>query len=111
MAKRSQVAMLPDDILKELECRLYTSRFSKYQQHSEWLNKLGYEISKSAIHRYGKKLQKQLKENETMLRLSAMEQMLLQDFRSLQDDEKIIQASKTLSMLASGFNVIIRYEK
>lgn len=111
MGKRSQIEMLPNNVRKELESRIRRSCFSEYQKHSDWLAKLGCSISKSAVHRHGTKLQKRLQDIEKTLGLNAMEQMLLQDFRSLQDDKKIIQALKTISMLASGFNVSIKYEQ
>lgn len=38
MAKRSKIEMLPDNVLGELNYRLQNSRFSEYQQHSDWLH-------------------------------------------------------------------------
>lgn len=111
MSRRSSVEMLPDNVLKALERKIYSSRFSEYQKHSEWLKGLNYDISKSAVHRYGQKLFQQSQNMQNVLKLSVLEQMLLQDFRSLQDDDKIIQAIKTMSMLASGRKVSIHYDE
>lgn len=57
MGKRSAVEMLPDDVRRQLDDEIRKSRFSGYTQHSEWLERQGYEISRSSVHRYGKKLQ------------------------------------------------------
>ena len=75
MAKRSKIEMLPDNVLDELNHRLQNSRFSDYQQHSDWLHEQGYAIAKSTVHRHGQKLSK--------ITSSKEEQALLDIFRQL----------------------------
>ena len=58
MAKRSSVEQLPQVIRHELERKLADNGFSDYTALAEWLNEQGYEISRSAVHRYGAKIQK-----------------------------------------------------
>lgn len=58
MAKRSSVEQLPQSVRHELERKLADNGFSDYTALAEWLNEQGYEISRSAVHRYGAKVQK-----------------------------------------------------
>lgn len=57
MSRRSSIQVLlePHD-LEELNRRLQESYFSNYTQHTQWLNEQGYDVTRSAVHRYGKKL-------------------------------------------------------
>ena len=57
MSRRSSVQLLlPRDVLEDLNRKLQDSCFSNYTQHTQWLNKQGYNIKRSALHRYGQKL-------------------------------------------------------
>lgn len=58
MAKRSTVERLPQEIRHELERKLADNGFSDYTSLAEWLHTQGYEISRSAVHRYGAKIQR-----------------------------------------------------
>jgi hypothetical protein len=58
MARRSTVDGLPEDVRRWLERALAESSFSGYQALEEMLREKGYLISKSAIHRYGQKIEK-----------------------------------------------------
>lgn len=53
MPARSKITQLPDDIRGELERKLITGGFSDYAALEIWLRDQGYEISRSAIHRFG----------------------------------------------------------
>lgn len=61
MAPRSSVEMLPENIRHEFERRLIGSGFSDYTALASWLNEQGYQISRSAAHRYGQKIERRLK--------------------------------------------------
>lgn len=61
MAKRSQIEQLPDDVRRWLERALTENGFSGYVELEELLKEKGYSISKSAIHRYGQKIENRLK--------------------------------------------------
>lgn len=57
MSRRSDIErLLPINIKRELNEKLYCNGFSEYQKLSDWLKSLDYDISKSAIHRYAQKL-------------------------------------------------------
>ncbi len=57
MPARSRIALLPDEIRDELERKLLTGGFSDYAALESWLRDQGFEISRSAIHRFGKDFQ------------------------------------------------------
>src|SRR5690606_6677096 len=45
--------LLPEAIRGELDGRLVAGGFAGYEALSDWLGEQGFEISKSALHRYG----------------------------------------------------------
>lgn len=51
---------LPDEVRSELDQRLVASGFGDYRGLADWLEEQGFEISKSAIHRYGEKFERRL---------------------------------------------------
>ena len=53
MPPRSKVQQLPDATRQALEQKLIANGFSDYEALAEWLAENGYEISKSALHRWG----------------------------------------------------------
>lgn len=61
MAPRSQIEQLPDDVRRWLERALTENGFSGYVELENLLKEKGYSISKSAIHRYGQKIESRLK--------------------------------------------------
>lgn len=60
MPPRHSVAALPEDTRKALETRLIKGGFSGYTELAEWLQAEGYEISRSALHRFGKDFQNRI---------------------------------------------------
>lgn len=61
MAPRSSIEQLPDDVRHWLERALTENGFSGYVELENLLKEKGYQISKSAIHRYGQKIEGRLK--------------------------------------------------
>ena len=53
MPARSKITLLPEDIRAEFERLLITSGFSNYAGIEAWFREKGFEISRSAIHRFG----------------------------------------------------------
>lgn len=51
---------LPDEVRRWLDRALAAGNFSGYERLEELLREKGYQISKSAIHRYGAKLERKL---------------------------------------------------
>lgn len=58
MARRSTIEKLPEDVRRWLERALTESGFSGYNELESLLRERGYVISKSAIHRYGQKIER-----------------------------------------------------
>lgn len=58
MAQRSTINQLPEAVRHEFERKLIANGFANYQSLTEWLHSQGYEISRSAAHRYGQKVQR-----------------------------------------------------
>jgi hypothetical protein len=50
---RSKVLQLPKEIRDDLDRRLVKGGFADYAALTAWLEKKGFEISKSSLHRYG----------------------------------------------------------
>lgn len=57
MPRRSSVLAVPPEIREELNARLVAGGFAGYEELAAWLAAQGCQISKSALHRYGKGLQ------------------------------------------------------
>ena len=61
MGKKSTVETLPKEVKEWLDRALVESNFSGYKLLAEEMKARGYEISKSAIHRYGQDFEDRLK--------------------------------------------------
>ena len=61
MGKKSTVETLPKEVKEWLDRALVESNFSGYKLLAEAMKARGYEISKSAIHRYGQDFEDRLK--------------------------------------------------
>ena len=61
MAPRSSIEKLPEDVRRWLERALTENGFSGYVELETLLREKGYSISKSAIHRYGQKIERRFK--------------------------------------------------
>ncbi|MDP8080234.1 DUF3486 family protein [Phocoenobacter skyensis] len=61
MAQRSSIEQLPKEDRQWLEKALIEKNFSGYVEFEKMLKEKGYQISKSAIHRYGQKIENRLK--------------------------------------------------
>ncbi len=57
MPRRSAVEQLPELLRADLNSRLVKGGFKGYVELAEWLTKQGYQISKSALGRYGQKFE------------------------------------------------------
>ena len=58
MARRSSIEGLPEDVRRWLERALTDCNFSGYHAQEAMLKDQGFAISKSAIHRYGQKIER-----------------------------------------------------
>ena len=58
MAPRSSVELLPEEVRHALERRLAELGFAHYSELTDWLKSQGFEISRSAVHRFGQKVER-----------------------------------------------------
>jgi hypothetical protein len=105
MPPRNAVSQLPDSLKSELDRRIIESNFSGYRDLSDWLDREGYYICKSSLHKYGRDFES---------RLAALK--LSHDFaiaykESLPDDAGA--RAEVLTELAqdSLFNLLIQLQK
>lgn len=90
MSRRSSIeCLLPIDQRKELDRRLQESCFSNYTQHTQWLNEQGYDVTRSALHRYGKKLA-QTNDQEEQKLLDVFRQLNAHDRYTLRRQAQIL---------------------
>ncbi|TGG92520.1 DUF3486 family protein [Natronospirillum operosum] len=59
MPKRSKVYDLPPEVRDELNKQLVGTGFQGYDGLANWLSDQGFQVSRSAVHRYGKDLQEE----------------------------------------------------
>ena len=60
MPRRSKVKSLPKDVREALDEKLVEEGFQNYEDLADWLADLGYDISKSSVHRYGQEFEDRL---------------------------------------------------
>jgi len=60
MPARSKITKLPPEVKAELDRRLIGCGFADYTALAQWLEEQGFEISRSAIHRYGQGFESRL---------------------------------------------------
>lgn len=62
MGERSKVLDLPEATRAELDSRLISGGFRRYEDLAEWLTGQGFQVSKSSLHRYGSRLDQRISE-------------------------------------------------
>jgi hypothetical protein len=60
MPSPSKIDLLPEKIRTELNRQLVARAFGDYEALAAWLQEQGFQIGKSAVHRYGQKLESKL---------------------------------------------------
>ena len=60
MGRPSSITSLPDDVRSALNAELAQRNFTGYEDLETWLRSQGFEISKSAIHRYGQQIERRM---------------------------------------------------
>lgn len=84
MAPRNSVYDLPQETREALNARLVGGGFKGYAELAKWLGEQGYQVSRSAVHRYGQDLQQDFEEAMGDVRKT---QELARAMVSEQDDE------------------------
>lgn len=84
MAPRSSIETLPENVRRDFERRLIENGFANYTELAEWLNMQGYQISRSAAHRYGQKVERRF----ANIKASTEAARLIADGASDEDDSR-----------------------
>lgn len=133
MPRRKKAAMLPVKLREALDRKLVESSFSDYRGLADWLADQGYAIGKTALHRYGKDLERRIERSraaadaakawqdgvpdgagameEATLRL-ALERMFALMLASETDDmQELEAASRTLAALSRAALTLRRVQR
>ena len=105
MAKRGSIVMMPNEIRSWLDKALTEGNFSGYQQLEERLKELGFEISKSSIHRYGQKLERKL----SAIRTSTQAAVAIAE--AAPDDADLLGSSIIQMVQSEVFDVLVQLQE
>jgi len=97
MPPRAAITALPDAILSGLNTRLVDNSFGDYDGLAAWLQEQGYQISRSAVGRYGSDLKAKMEKSMARAR-ERME--IAKALRGASDDEKaaLMEANEMVAM-------------
>ncbi len=97
MPPRAAITALPDAILSGLNARLVDNSFADYDGLAVWLQEQGYQISRSAVGRYGADLKGKMEKSMARAR-ERME--IAKALRGASDDEKaaLMEANEMVAM-------------
>lgn len=104
MAARSKVKTLPDAIRDELDRRLVAMGFGGYDDLAAWLTEAGYEISRSAVHRYGQKFEERL----AAIKLASQQATAIAE--AVGDDEGRLGDALTQLVQQKAFDTLVEME-
>lgn len=104
MARESAIDQLSPEHLEMLKVRLEDSGFQDYQQLTDWLTKLGYEISKSSVHRFGKK------HEQKMQAVSLSTQAAIYMAERNPDDAGALSSSVMSMIQSEFFNALVKLQ-
>jgi len=102
MPQRLKVLSLPENIKKELDKKLIDGGFSGYEALSSWLSEKGYEISKSALHRYGTEFEQRL----AALKIATEQARAIVDV--VGDEEGSMNEALIRLIQQEAFNVLVK---
>lgn len=104
MPRRDAVSQLPDEVRKKLDARLVKTGFSDYRGLETWLRGQGFEISRSAMQRYGAKFEDRL----GMLKLASEQAKAIVE--QSPDDEGAVSEALMRLVQEKLFSVLMDFE-
>ena len=106
MPKRSTVKGLPQAVKDWLDAALVENNFSGYRELEEELRERGFDISKSAVHRYGQALERRL----ASIRASTEAARIISE--NISKDDSLKQGTAVLEMIQSEvMNILVSLEE
>jgi len=104
MPPRSSISRLPRDIREAFEKRLIAGGFADYDGLAGWLKEQGFEISRSAAHRYGKEFENKL----SAIKIATEQAKAITE--AVGDEEGAMGEALTRLCQEKAFNVLIKME-
>lgn len=105
MARKKLIYTLPPHIRKELDDRLIKNGFTGYDALVAWLDELGYHISRSPLHLYGRQMKRDFE--QTLHRLRMAEQIIA---RMPDDAENALDKVNAVALRDRVFELIGEFE-
>jgi len=104
MPPRSSISRLPRDIREAFEKRLIAGGFADYDGLAAWLKEQGFEISRSAAHRYGQEFENKL----SAIKIATEQAKAITE--AVGDEEGAMGEALTRLCQEKAFNVLIKME-
>ncbi len=104
MPPRSKICLLPKDIREGFEKKLISGGFADYDGLAAWLKEQGFEISRSAAHRYGKEFEDKL----SAIKIATEQAKAITE--AVGDEEGAMGEALTRLAQEKAFNVLIEME-
>lgn len=95
---------MPDTIKADLDKKLVTGGFCDYVALSEWLSQQGFEISKSALHRYGSEFETRL----ASIKIATQQAQAIAEAAG--DDQGVLGDALTRLVQEKTFQLLIEME-
>lgn len=105
MAPRSKIVRLPKEVKEWLDKALVEGDFSGYELLSEDLKARGFDLSKSAIHRYGQEFEARL----AALKMATQQAKAISD--SVPDDEGAMNDALIRLVQQKAFDMLLKMEE
>jgi hypothetical protein len=104
MPPRSSISRLPRDIREAFEKKLIAGGFADYDGLAAWLKEQGFEISRSAAHRYGKEFEEKL----SAIKIATEQARAITE--AVGDEEGVMGDALTRLCQERAFNVLVQME-
>jgi hypothetical protein len=104
MARRSKVTTLPKEVKAWLDANLIEGNFSGYEALAGELSSRGYQIGKSALHRYGQEFETRL----TALKMASEQAKAVAE--AIPDDENAMSDALIRLVQQKAFEMLIKME-
>jgi hypothetical protein len=104
MPARSKITGLPDEIKAALNHRLVRTGFCNYDEIAKWLREQGFEISRSAVHRYGQNFEDRL----SAIRIATEQAKAVAEV--VKDDEGAMNEALISLVQEKAFDVLINLQ-